>query len=92
MYMNERTNNRAIVSHHRIFWPSSEYFITNQVQEPSVEGDAKAAEDIAVARPVAPEIKPSEGAIPPPPPPPAKPKVSDYIFRYIMVYIVRVYK
>ncbi|GBP17800.1 Transient-receptor-potential-like protein [Eumeta japonica] len=32
-----------------------------------------ATEDIAVARPVVPEIKPPEGAIPPPPP--AKPKV-----------------
>ncbi|XP_075981929.1 transient-receptor-potential-like protein isoform X2 [Anticarsia gemmatalis] len=36
------------------------------------EADSKPAEDIAVARPVAPEIKPSEGAIPPPPP--VKPK------------------
>lgn len=36
---------------------------------------SKTAEDIAVARPVAPEIKPAEGAIPPPPPPPIKPKV-----------------
>ncbi|KAL0829972.1 hypothetical protein ABMA28_003436 [Loxostege sticticalis] len=34
--------------------------------------EVKSLEDIAVARPVAPEIKPAEGAIPPPPP--AKPK------------------
>ncbi|PZC73178.1 hypothetical protein B5X24_HaOG209949 [Helicoverpa armigera] len=37
------------------------------------ETDTKPVEAIAVARPVAPEIKPSEGAIPPPPPP-VKPK------------------
>ncbi|XP_022823701.1 transient-receptor-potential-like protein isoform X2 [Spodoptera litura] len=38
------------------------------------EGETKPPEDIAVARPVAPEIKPADGAIPPPPPPPAKAK------------------
>ncbi|CAH0397075.1 unnamed protein product [Chilo suppressalis] len=43
-----------------------------QAPEPSAE-EAKPAEDIAVARPVVPEIKPPEGAIPPPPPP-VKPK------------------
>lgn len=36
------------------------------------ELDAKEMSSLAVARPVAPEIKPAEGAIPPPP---AKPKV-----------------
>ncbi|KAJ0172575.1 hypothetical protein K1T71_011714 [Dendrolimus kikuchii] len=45
-----------------------------EAPEPSAESDTKAAEDIAVARPVAPEIKPCEGAIPPPPPPCVKPK------------------
>ncbi|XP_028178532.1 transient-receptor-potential-like protein [Ostrinia furnacalis] len=41
-------------------------------QASEAPADSKPAEDIAVARPVAPEIKPAEGAIPPPPP--AKPK------------------
>ncbi|XP_060806466.1 transient-receptor-potential-like protein [Amyelois transitella] len=36
--------------------------------EATAEPDTKSLEDIAVARPVAPEIKPAEGAIPPPPP------------------------
>ncbi|XP_062528031.1 transient-receptor-potential-like protein isoform X3 [Bombyx mori] len=44
-----------------------------QASETTVD-DGKTPEDIAVARPVAPEIKPTEGAIPPPPPPPSKPK------------------
>ncbi|XP_037871365.1 transient-receptor-potential-like protein isoform X2 [Bombyx mori] len=45
----------------------------HQASETTVD-DGKTPEDIAVARPVAPEIKPTEGAIPPPPPPPSKPK------------------
>ncbi|KAG6440271.1 hypothetical protein O3G_MSEX001204 [Manduca sexta] len=47
----------------------------DQAKDAAPEGDkdGKPSEDIAVARPVAPEIKPSEGAIPPPPAP-VKPK------------------
>lgn len=48
----------------------------NQASESPVD-DAKPTEDIAVARPVVPEIKPTEGAIPPPPP--VKPKVSKLV-------------
>ncbi|CAH0591653.1 unnamed protein product [Chrysodeixis includens] len=44
-----------------------------QAPEKPEEASGKPDEKIAVARPVAPEIKPSEGAIPPPPPP-VKPK------------------
>ncbi|CAH0663786.1 unnamed protein product [Spodoptera exigua] len=56
------------------------------------DGETKPPEDIAVARPVAPEIKPADGAIPPPPPPPAKAKVCMYyqlniIFRNPMILL-----
>ncbi|XP_026736732.1 transient-receptor-potential-like protein [Trichoplusia ni] len=44
-----------------------------QAAEKPDEVSGKPDDKIAVARPVAPEIKPSEGAIPPPPPP-VKPK------------------
>lgn len=52
--------------------PGSSTGSDEQVLEKTEEVESKPAEDIAVARPVAPEIKPAEGAIPPPPP--VKPK------------------
>ncbi|CAB3225282.1 unnamed protein product [Arctia plantaginis] len=48
--------------------PSSSKAGLATVTKKSEEGESRRADDIVVARPVAPEIKPSGGAIPPPPP------------------------
>ena len=53
-------------------------FCLNQAPEKPEETEAKPAEVTAVPRPVAPEIKPADGAIPPPPPP-VKAKVRNKI-------------
>lgn len=56
------------------------------------ESELKSADDIVVARPVAPEIKPSEGAIPPPPPV-VKSKVHSILlyFDHFSVYSITTY-